>query len=162
MVWHFDIATHIACVHTWSLIPVACQQSYILLITSTNCTYTYSHTVYPKWKSSELTIIIPDGDVCLIKVWSHYNSWLAAGISKGDLELFISLHNELICHWNVDLDSGLTSRDGHLCREFISREIDTSSWGEWEAGDSMTSQPECLAHMFLAKTHYTSMFFLFC
>ena len=46
----------------------------------------------------ELTIIILDGDDCLIKAWSHYYSWLATRISKGDLEVFVSLHNELIYH----------------------------------------------------------------
>ena len=74
-----------------------------------------------------LTIIILDGNDCLIKVWSHYYSWLAARICKGDLEVFVSLHNELIYHWNVELDTGLTSRDGHLSGESNSREIDTSS-----------------------------------
>ena len=85
----------------------------------------------------ELTIIILDGDVCLIKAWSHYYSWLATRISKEDLELFISLHNELICHWNVQLDAGLPSRDGNFSRESSSEEINTSSWGEWEAVDEI-------------------------
>ena len=86
-----------------------------------------------------LTIIIPDGDDCLIKVWSHYNSTLATRISKGDLELFVSLHNELIYHPNYKLDSSLTSRDGHLSGESGSREINTSCGGEWEAEDTQPS-----------------------
>ena len=77
----------------------------------------------------ELTIIIPDGDACLITVWIHYNSSLAARISKGDLELFISLHNKLFYHWNAELDPGLTSRDGHLSGESSSREINSSCEG---------------------------------
>ena len=79
-----------------------------------------------------LTIIIPDGDDCFIKVWVHYNSWLATRVSKGDLELFVSLHNELIYHPNYKLDSSLTSRDGHLSGESGSREINTSCGGEWK------------------------------
>ena len=86
-----------------------------------------------------LTIIIPDGDVCFIKAWSHYNSSLATRISKGDLELFVSLHNELICHPNYKLDSSLMSRDGHLSGESGSREINTSCRGEWKAGDTQPS-----------------------
>ena len=46
----------------------------------------------------ELTIIILDGDVCLIKIWIYYYSWLAARVSKGDLEPFVSLHKKLISH----------------------------------------------------------------
>ena len=74
----------------------------------------------------ELTIIIPDGDVCLIKVWSDCYSWLATRIGKGDLELLISLHNELIHHCNVELDTSLLSRDSHLSGESSSREINIS------------------------------------
>jgi len=74
---------------------------------------------------NKLTIIILDGDVCLMKAWSHDYSWLATRISKRDLELFISLHNEVIYHSDFKLDTGLPSRDSHLFGESISREIDT-------------------------------------
>ena len=93
-----------------------------------------------------LTIIIPDGDDCLIKVWVHYNSWLAAGISKGDLELFVSLHKKFIYQPNFKLDSGLPSRDGHLSGESSSREINTSWGGEWEAGDTQPSMCEIVTN----------------
>ena len=71
------------------------------------------------------TIIILDSDACLFKVWSHYYSWMATRISKRDLELFVSLHNEVIYHSDFKLDTGLPSRDSHLFGESISREIDT-------------------------------------
>ena len=87
-----------------------------------------------------LTIIIPDGDDCFIKAWSHYYSSLATRISKGDLELFVSLHNELIYHPNYKLDISLTSRDCYLSGESGSREINTSCRGEWEVGDTQPSK----------------------
>ena len=95
--------------------------THILNVVLASSTYVLTMSPQPA-----LTIIIPDGDACFIKVFVHFYSWLAPRISKGDLEVFVSLHNELIYHWNVELDSGLTSRDGHLSGESSSREIDTS------------------------------------
>jgi len=86
----------------------------------------------------ELTIIIPDGDACFIKVLVLYYTRLAARISKGDLELFISLHKKLIYHCNAELDTGPTSRDGHLSGESSSREIKSSCEGNlMEPGDEL-------------------------
>ena len=78
------------------------------------------------------TIIISDGDVSLIKAWSHYYSWLAIGIGEGELELFIPLHNELVYHCNCELETGLPSRDGYYLWESSSREINISC--EWNMG----------------------------
>ena len=90
-----------------------------------NCTSPQEHATHPAREENKLTIIILDGDVCLVKAWSHYYSWLATRISKRDLELFVSLHNEVIYHSDFKLDTGLPSSDSHLFGESISREVDT-------------------------------------
>ena len=86
----------------------------------------------PPMNRSELTIIILDGDVCLIKSWSDCYTWLATRIGKGDLELFVSFHNKLVSNCDFKLNTGLLSGDSHLSGESISGEIDTSCERSWK------------------------------
>ena len=109
------------CIVTWSVVCQhrECHKSIPLILK-------HPLQMVPPVNRGELTIIIPDDDVGLIKSWSDCYTWLATRIGKGDLELLISLHNEIIYHCNIELDTSLPSRDGHFLGESSSREINTS------------------------------------
>ena len=81
-----------------------------------------------------LTVIIPDGDVSLVKACYDFYSWLTIRIGYSELELFIPLHNELVYYCNCELDTGLTTADGYYLWESSSGEINISC--EWNMGRS--------------------------